>query len=331
MAVYWNSSCEVVVSNASAPNRSETTDRNDHARGEVLRGLGGHPKHLPCKLFYDTRGSELFERICELDEYYLTRTELRILRASIDDIAAAIGPERVLVEYGSGAAVKTRLLLDALKSPVGYIPIDICRSALRNSQRILTALYPSLWIRPVCADYTLPLELPTFSHRIAAFFPGSTIGNFDPPAAVQFLKRIHTHVGVGGKLLIGVDLKKDKRILEAAYADREGITAEFNLNILRVLNREYNAYFSLESFGHRALWNERQGRVEMHLVSKCRQSVQVDSMTVRLEAGETILTEYCYKYQPDEFRDLSQQSGFSVERVWVDEHQLFSVQLLSAC
>ncbi len=317
---------------AEALKQTESQLNADAVLREVLDGLTQAPKRLPSKLFYDARGSALFEQICGLDEYYLTRTELDILTTHIDEIVRGIGPGRVLLEYGSGASVKTRLLLDALESPVAYIPIDICEPALNASREDLSRAYPHLPIFPVCGDYTGPLQLPRVSPpaRTVAFFPGSTIGNLDNSAAVEFLKTVRVHCGAGGKLLIGVDLRKDEETLLAAYNDRQGVTAQFNLNILRVLNREYNAYFRPEEFAHRAIWNDAAGRIEMHLVSQCRQTVQVDSMAVRLDAGEPIVTEHCHKYSLSQFRTLSEKGGFRVEQVWQDRRQLFGVHLLCA-
>ena len=308
----------------------EPTHDPDTALQEILSGLSQTPKRLPCKLFYDSRGSALFERICDLDEYYLTRTELGILQENIDEIATRIGSGRILVEYGSGASIKTRLLLDTLKAVAAYIPIDICQSALRASKLALAEAYPNLPIVPVCGDYTCQLDLPVLSptRGVAGFFPGSTIGNLDARAAVDFLKRVRTYCGSDGKLLIGVDLRKDEPTLLAAYDDGEGITAQFNLNILRVLNREHNASFRTEEFAHRAIWNDGAGRVEMHLVSKRRQIISVDSVDVRFDAGEHIVTEHCYKYRLPQFRELCQKSGLTVEHVWTDPKQLFSVHLL---
>ncbi|HEV8246565.1 MAG TPA: L-histidine N(alpha)-methyltransferase [Polyangiaceae bacterium] len=317
------------MSRASALREIELVTDAELVRREVLHGLSRKPKHLPCKLFYDAAGSRLFERICELDEYYLTRTELGILQRHVGEMAQAIGPRAVIVEFGSGASVKTRLLLDALENPKAYVPIDISHSFLLESAAALRAAYPALEVRPVSADYTQPLELPIGQGEtpIAAFFPGSTIGNFDPPDAVEFLRRIRSHCGRGGKLLIGVDLRKDRATLEAAYDDRAGVTAEFNRNILRVLNREHDARFPVEEFAHRAVWNERAGRVEMHLVSTRAQDVPVDSVVVHFDAGERIVTEHCYKYDLDQFRGLSHKAGFEVTRVWTDPEQRFSVQL----
>ncbi|HMA95799.1 MAG TPA: L-histidine N(alpha)-methyltransferase [Polyangiaceae bacterium] len=309
---------------------SERTEARIELLREVLHGLAQTPKRLPCKLFYDARGSELFERICELPEYYPTRTELGILSANIESITRALGPKLALLEYGSGASVKTRLLLDRLESPRTYVPIEISRSALESSAHALAAAYPRLMIEPLCADYTKPLKLPEVvqTQRRAAFFPGSTIGNFEPDASVEFMRRVRGHCGPRGKLLIGVDLKKDPSILEAAYDDAQGVTAAFNLNILRVLNRECRAHFPLEAFTHRAIWNERASRIEMHLLSRRRQRVQLDGAAIHFEAGEPIVTEHCYKYELGQFRELAERSGFRVERVWTDPELRFSVQLL---
>jgi dimethylhistidine N-methyltransferase len=318
------------MNGARAFKRAVSQSIADATLQEIADGLAQHPKQLPCKLFYDAQGSELFEQICELDEYYLTRTELDILTSNLQEIADEIGPGRALVEYGSGASLKTRLLLDALPSVAAYVPIDICEPALVASENALRRAYPQLPIFPVCADYTGAIELPNVVREslVAGFFPGSTIGNFQPSSAADFLTRVRGHCGADGKLLIGVDLRKDESTLLAAYNDRKGVTARFNSNLLRVLNRDHDAYFRPDEFEHRAIWNGAEGRVEMHLVSKSRQVVQVDSMAVRFDAGEPIVTEYCYKYSVDQFRELSERSGFRVERVWLDPRQLFSVQLL---
>jgi dimethylhistidine N-methyltransferase len=301
-------------------------------RGEVMHGLSRTPKALPCKLFYDARGSELFERICELEEYYPTRTELGILRQHAAEIASALGPSCTLIEFGSGASTKTRVLLDAMPDLRAYVPIDISHTALVASATALRHAYPRLEVHPLCADYTQLLSLPpiVMQGRVAAFFPGSTIGNFDPPDAVAFLGRVRGYCGKSGQLLIGVDLKKDRATLEAAYDDRKQVTAEFNRNILRVVNRECGADFSLGAFAHRAIWNEPAGRVEMHLVSSCAQTVQVGRERVDFEAGESIVTEHCYKYELSELEALAQQAGFRVARIWTDPERRFSVQLLSA-
>jgi L-histidine N-alpha-methyltransferase len=308
----------------------DATPEADVVLKEVLDGLSERPKRLPCKLFYDELGSRLFERICEVDEYYLTRTELGILRACCDEVASVVGEGCRVVEFGSGASVKTRLLLEALERPRAYVPIDIARGALLESAAALALDHPELDVQPVCADYTREVELPASAADCPTlgFFPGSTIGNFEPKDAVTFLRRARAHCGAGGFLLIGFDRKKDRATLEAAYDDRAGVTAEFNRNILRVLNREHRARFSLEAFRHRAVYDERNGRVEMHLVSTVRQRVAVGAELVAFEAGEPIVTEHCYKYDLDQFRGLARKSGFETVRAWTDEKGLFSVQLL---
>ena len=309
----------------------DVAPENDVVKREVLAGLHERPKRLPCKLFYDDAGSRLFERICELEEYYLTRTELGILREHLGEAAAVAGPGRRVVEFGSGASVKTRLLLDALERPSSYVPIDIARGALLESAAAIMSDYPALDVRPVCADYTREVALPAVPSdvRTLGFFPGSTIGNFEPADAVTFLRRVRAHCGRGGLLLIGVDLKKDRATLEAAYDDALGVTAEFNKNILRVVNRKLGARFALEAFRHRAVYDERLGRVEMHLVSSARQRVAVGGTLVSFEAGEPIVTEHCYKYDLDGFRALAKQSGFQPIRSFTDPRSLFAVVLLA--
>ena len=309
----------------------DVAPENEVVRHEVLSALAEKPKRLPCKLFYDDAGSRLFERICELDEYYLTRTELGILRGCVDEVAGIAGAGCRVVEFGSGASVKTRLLLDALARPSSYVPIEIARGALLESAAALALDYPTLDVRPVCADYTREVALPPVESGVKTlgFFPGSTIGNFEPKDAVTFLRRVRAHCGPGGLLLIGVDLKKDRATLEAAYDDREGVTAAFNKNILRVVNRTLGARFSLESFRHRARYDERHGRVEMHLVSTLRQRVAVGSELVSFEAGEAVVTEHCYKYDLDGFRGLSRTSGFEPIRCFTDARDRFAVVLLA--
>jgi dimethylhistidine N-methyltransferase len=298
---------------------------------DALAGLLAPRKTLPCKYFYDERGSELFERICELDEYYPTRTELGILRARAGAMAETLGPDCLVVEYGSGSGVKTRLLLERLERPVAYLPVDISREHLLRSAAALSARHPGLPVLPVCADFTRPFELPPLprpARRRAAYFPGSTIGNFAPAEARKFLTQVAELCGPGGALLIGVDLKKGRGVLERAYDDALGVTAAFNLNLLERLNRELDADFALDQFAHRALWNEAEGRVEMHLVSRRRQQARLGGRRIRFEPGETIHTENSYKYDLRGFAALARSAGFEVERVWVDGAALFSVQAL---
>lgn len=315
-----------------------STEEEEPASGElqeVLLGLRSQPKRLPCKLLYDARGSALFERITQLPEYYCTRVELSILRRYAGEMARCLGAERLLVELGSGSARKTRLLLDRLVRPIAYVPIEISPSALGASVGALRASYPGLDVRPLLADYTrefqLPLQLSDPDGQLAFFFPGSTIGNFEPDAAVEFLARIRRLCPGPQRWLIGVDTPKERRVLEPAYDDSEGVTAAFNRNILRVLNREYGANFRPDRFAHRALWQEREGRVEMQLVSRRAQTVSVAQQVVCFAAGEPIVTEHCYKYTPRAFSSLVARAGFEVERVWMDEQASFSLHLLSFC
>lgn len=305
---------------------------DEDIRSEILHGLSQPQKRLPAKYFYDARGSQLFDEICELPEYYPTRTELAIMERCAPEMARVLGRNVLLIEFGSGSSVKTRILLDNLEDPTGYVPVDISREHLMHSAAALNTLYPELEVLPVCADFTQPFELPKPKRRQranAVYFPGSTIGNFDPAPALKLLKQINHLDGAGGELLIGVDLKKDVAILEAAYNDAAGVTAAFNLNMLVRLNRELDADFDLQGFGHRALWNEAAGRIEMHLVSLNEQAATVAGQTFQFRKGETIHTENSHKYTPEGFAALAARAGFAVQQVWTDEHKLFSVQLLT--
>jgi len=299
---------------------------------DVLSGLRGTQKTLPAKLFYDERGAELFEQICTLDEYYLTRSELAILRAHAGDIAALAGPDCALIEYGSGAGIKIRLLLDALKRPAAYVPIDISSEQLERVAAQIAADYPSLEVRPVVADYTRPLQLPDLRPRArrVAFFPGSTIGNFHPAEATAFLARIRRVVSSDGALVLGVDRRKNVAILNAAYDDRQGITAEFNLNVLRRINRELGANFDLDKFEHVAFFNETASRVEMHIKSLDRQCVNIAGVRIPFEKNETIWTESSYKYDEPMLNAVVGAAGFRVERLWTDPDENFWVTFLAA-
>lgn len=301
-------------------------------RDEVLRGLRSNPKTLPPKLFYDATGAELFERICKLPEYYLTRAELEILESRVGEIAELSGPNAALVEYGSGAGVKVRLLLDTLVRPAAYVPIDISAEQLSRVASEIAEEYPAVAVRPVCADYTRPLQLPPLptSARRLAFFPGSTIGNFHPTEAAAFLHRVRRTVGPDGALVLGVDRRKDAAILHAAYDDAQGVTAAFNLNILRRFNRELGANFDLERFAHRAIFNDSASRVEMHIVSLDAQVVRVAGERISFEAGETIWTESSYKYDEDALETLVTSAGFRITRLWTDGAARFRVAYLDA-
>ena len=300
---------------------------------DVLRGLRRPRKKLSCKFLYDWRGSELFDRICSLPEYYPTRTELQIMQQHVQEMVEAIGPDCLLIEYGSGSSLKTRLLLDCLRRPAAYVPIDISRSHLLSACEQLRAAYPDLHVLPVCGDYTSPLRLPVPARTPASrvvYFPGSTIGNFVPAEAVRFLARTRRLVGPGGGLLIGVDLKKDPRVLHAAYNDSAGVTAEFNLNLMARINRELRGTFNLGCFAHYAPYNPRLGRMEMHLVSGCYQEASVAGEAFEFMPGETILTECSYKYTLDEFEELATLAGYRPQLVWTDRDELFSVQYFVA-
>lgn len=305
-------------------------------RDEILAGLGAERKTLPPKLFYDARGAALFERITELPEYYLTRAELEILGARAGEIAALGGPRCALVEYGSGAGVKVRLLLDAFAAAgtplVAYVPIDISREQLAAVAAELAAEYPAVPVRPVCADYTAPLRIPDLPERArrVAFFPGSTIGNFHPTEAAVFLRRVRRTLGPDGALVLGVDRRKDAQVLVAAYDDRAGVTAAFNQNLLTRLNRELGADFDPARFRHRAVWHDTASRIEMHLESVEPQVVHVAGVPIAFARGETIWTESSYKYDRSRLDRVVAEGGFVLTRLWTDAHEHFWVAFLTA-
>ena len=301
----------------------------DDLAADVLTGFSRAQKAIPPKYFYDAEGSRLFDAITELPEYYPTRTETAMLREYADEIAQKAGTGHLLVEPGSGSCTKARILLDGLQ-PCAYVPMDISRDHLRVAAQEVAVEFPWLEVHAACTDFTRLMALPPSSPegRRLAFFPGSSIGNFDPDAAVAFLRMIADMVGPGGQLLIGVDLKKDKAVLEAAYNDAQGVTAAFNLNLLTRINRELGADFDLEKWRHRAHYNEAQGRVEMHLVSRVAQQITVQGQTFHFAGGETIHTENSYKYSVAAFRDLAARAGFTTDTVWVDADRLFSLHLL---
>lgn len=296
---------------------------------EVLAGLSLPQKRISPKFFYDERGSKLFEAITEQPEYYLTRTEIGILESNIDAIGGALGNGVSLIEFGAGASVKVRILLDHVKGIDVFVPVDISGDHLQDAADRIAQHYPGLEVLPVAADFTRPFDLPTpgkLPERNVVFFPGSTIGNFGPEAASALLETMHTTAGAGGGLLIGVDLRKDAEVLERAYNDAAGITAAFNRNMLKHLNTRLGANFRPEAFEHRAVFNGDESRIEMHLVSQCRQSVDVGGQHFEFAPDEYLLTEYSYKYSPEAFAALAAGAGFVVETVWQDEEGLFSVQ-----
>lgn len=299
--------------------------------GEVLAGLRAPAKRLPCKLFYDATGSALFDRICKLPEYYPTRTEIGILTRNAAAMAERLGERCLLIEYGSGSSHKTRILLDHLRMPAGYMPIDISKKHLLAAVAALARDYPTLPIHPVCADYSNEIALPATQlgeRRRAVFFPGSTIGNFEPEEVVPFLRRLARLVHGRGGALIGVDLKKDPVVLQAAYDDADGVTAAFNKNALAHLNRVAGADFDLDAFDHLARYDQAAGRIEMYLVSRRDQRVEVDGESIHFAAGERLHTENSYKYTPEEFAALAERAGMRTSQVWTDDARRFSVHHL---
>lgn len=320
----------------NAPALTDLAPDRQQFLADVLDGLARRPRSLPCKYFYDARGSQLFDEICTLEEYYPTRTELSILEARAEEIAAAIGPRAAIVEYGSGSSNKTRILLDHLDEPVAYVPVDIAREHLESAALRLSESYPGLEILPVCADFTAALTLPPTARRAqrrVIYFPGSTIGNFARSEALAFLKRGARVVGAGGGFVIGVDLAKDRAVLERAYDDARGVTAAFNLNLLARINDELGGDFDLDAFAHRAVYDEQGpegvARVEMQLRSRARQQVHVGGRAFAFDEGEVIRTEWSHKYTLEGFARLAKEAGLEVEAVWTDPERQFSVQWLT--
>ena len=299
-------------------------------QAELLRGLAAKQKYLPAKYLYDERGSQLFDQICELPEYYVTRTEVGILRDCADEVAELVGPECVLIELGGGASRKVRLLLDSLR-PRRYIGVDIAQDFLQQALSRLAHDYAWLNVTPVHADFTQDFHLPPMPAATRlVFFPGSTIGNFEPAAATQFLRRIRSQLSAGDGLLIGVDLKKDPFVLHCAYNDTAGVTADFNLNLLHRLRSELETDIDPSRFRHRAFYNAVLGRIEMHLVSDREQTVNVQGRSIHFERDESIHTESSYKYSIDEFQSLAREAGFAAVKTWTDARQLFSVHYFGA-
>lgn len=298
---------------------------------EVLAGLQQSPKTISSKYFYDARGCELFDRICELPEYYPTRTELGIMESAAGDMAQCIGNEVVLIEYGSGASIKTRLLLESLGEVAAYVPLDIASEHLQETADALRRQFPGLRVIPHQADFTQPIQLPDSvpGGRRVVYFPGSTIGNLRPLDAVELLHRAAVLCPHGG-MLLGIDLEKDTATLEAAYNDEAGVTAEFNLNALRHINREAGADFELEAFQHRATYNADKQRIEMHLDAVCDTTVTIGHVTISFREGESIRTELSHKYDLDTFPQLARAAGMRVEKVWTDPRKWFAVVWLAS-
>lgn len=303
----------------------------DTFQADVVAGLRQPRKSLPSKYFYDAIGSELFEQICELDEYYPTRIELGIMQQNIGDVSRAIGHEHVLLELGSGSSTKTELLLANIEHLAAYVPFDISRSALDDAFAKLSQRFPDLDIHPVCGDFMQEIGLPRLDAEYSGtvtYFPGSTIGNLTNDSAISLLRRIRA-IDKDSDLLIGIDLEKDRRILLDAYNDSAGVTAEFNLNLLDRINRELDANFDLGQFDHLAVFNEHAHRIEMHLVSQSDQTVNIDNEIFSFQQGESICTEYSHKYTVDRFAKLAAAAKFDVTSVWTDERDWFAVLLLS--
>lgn len=296
---------------------------------DVVRGLSAPRKWLPPKWLYDARGSALYELICEQPEYYPPRIETALLERHGPELAEAIGPGALVFEYGAGSARKTALLLGALARPAGYVPVDISREALAGAAEALARRFPRLPIRPVLADFAGPVALPLDGdcERRVAFFPGSTIGNLDPPEAVAFLRRMAVQAGRGGALVIGVDLPKDEATLVRAYDDARGVTAAFDLNLLARVNAELEGDVPLSAFRHRSRWDARLSRVEMHLEAQEPLLVHAAGASFRFDAGETIHTESAYKWEPRAFDTLAAIAGWRAERTWTDERAWFAVKL----
>lgn len=317
-------------------NEVKLIDRSPEGREflkDVRHGLGSEPKVLDCKYFYDKKGSELFDAITALPEYYPTRTEAAIMKEHAADMAAVIGRNCLLIEMGSGSSMKTFLLLDHLKDPAGYVPVDISGEHLHESAVKINSHYSDLKVIPVCADFHDEFAIPDtdrkHDHRVV-YFPGSTIGNFAPAEAVALLENFASICGTGGGLLIGYDMNADREKLIAAYNDSEGVTAEFNLNLLERINHELGGDFKTEHFKHDAVFNEEKSRIEMYLVSLSEQKVLIDSEPFYFKEGERILTEYSSKYPGESFDRIAEQAGFQSVKKWHDANRLFCVEYFEA-
>lgn len=321
------------MSKAVSVNILDLEPASDNDEDDILSGLREAQKRISPKYLYDESGSRLFEAICLQPEYYPTRTEVGIMESNIGEISDLIGPRASIIEFGSGSSIKTRLLLEHLTEPAVYVPVDISREPLARAAAEIATEFTQLEVLPVCADFTRPFELPdprVMPERNLVFFPGSTIGNFGKPEAIDLLRVMREEAKDDGALLIGVDLEKPKEILEPAYNDAAGVTAAFNLNLLKRLNREYAANFDLEAFRHSAIYDAENGRIEMRLVSLETQQIDVAGERFMLNEGEYIVTEHSYKYSVDRFESMSRSAGFSLKSVWTDPQNLFSVQYLEA-
>jgi dimethylhistidine N-methyltransferase len=308
----------------------DTTATSEFA-ADVLAGLTAMPKRLSPKYFYDNTGSALFEQITELPEYYPTRREVGILNKHTADVAALMPPGAALVEFGSGSSAKTRIILSAAKSLGAYVPVEISAQFMHRQMAELRREYPKLAIRPVVADFGKPFELPDVTQIMprVGFFPGSTIGNFEPHQAASFLRHAGRILGRGATFIVGVDLVKDTGVLQRAYNDSKGVTAKFNLNLLSRINRELGAKFNLACFEHHAFFNRERSRIEMHLASLKRQRLKVCGECIEFRAGETIHTENSYKYSVESFGALARGAGWTPAATWTDAEKYFSVHALT--
>jgi len=297
----------------------------------ALSGLSQPQKAIPCRFLYDARGSALFDAICDLPEYYPTRTETAILTERATEIARLAGPGAQLIELGSGSSVKVRILLDAMTEPSAYVAVDISREHLRRAAEALAAEAPQVQVAAICADYSAPFPLPDMptAGRRVAFFPGSTIGNLEPEEALTFLRAWARRLGPDAAMLVGVDLRKDPEVLHAAYDDAQGVTASFTLNVLARANAELGADFDVRRFAHDAHYNVEAGRIEIHLASLARQEVWIGGHRFAFDAGERIHMEHSYKYTVGGFQDLARRAGFEPAAVWTDPAGLFSVHYLT--
>ena len=302
-------------------------------RSDILDGLSQDQKQLSPKYFYDETGSRLFDQICDLPEYYLTRTELGIMREHVEAMTRLMGPRASIIELGSGSSLKTRILLDHVEEPAAYVPVDISRDHLLKTAGCLADDYPEIEILPVCADFTQSFELPEPAvepARHIVYFPGSTIGNFSRDDAIDLLKQVRQVVNGNGALLVGVDLIKPRKVVEAAYNDTAGVTAKFNKNILARINRDHAGAFDPSRFEHDAVYDEEHHRIEMRLISCEEQDIPIAGQSIHFEKGEYIVTEHSHKYSIDEFGSIGEEAEFSLKDIWTDPDQLFSVQFLEA-
>ena len=299
---------------------------------QIVTGLSAPQTQISPKYFYDERGSKLFDDITRLPEYYLTNTELGIMRDNIAEIVALVGKQASLIEFGSGSSLKTRILLEHLSELAAYVPVDISEEHLHASANQIRGEFPHVDVLPVVADFTQEFSLPApmvMPVRNIVYFPGSTIGNFECEMAIGLLRVMHHEAGKGGALLIGVDLQKDPAVIEKAYNDSAGVTAQFNLNMLQRLNRDYGANFDVNAFTHSANYDQDKSRVVIKLVSQADQAFEIGDTAFDIAAGESILTEYSHKYTLDGFAAMARTAGFAVEKVWTDAERLFSVQFLT--